>query len=140
MARRHARTQDEAEINITPMLDMVFILLIFFIVTSSFVRLPGVKVAQPSALTAARLNANTLIGVTASGQIWINKDKIGLDQVQPLVKSALAQAPNGNVVIVTDKNAPTGLVVKVMGRAKRAGASHIAIAAKEAGATSSGGG
>jgi biopolymer transport protein ExbD len=135
MARRHARTQEEAEINITPMLDMVFILLIFFIVTSSFVRLPGVTVAQPTAATAKRLNSNTLIGVTASGQIWIAKKKIGLDQVEGQVKSSLSQAPSGNVVIVTDKNAPTGLVVKVMGQAKRAGAKNIAIAAKESSET-----
>ncbi|MGH8272650.1 MAG: ExbD/TolR family protein [Gammaproteobacteria bacterium] len=137
MARQHGRTQEEAEINITPMLDMVFILLIFFIVTSSFVRLPGAKVTRPTAMTAARLNASTLLAVTASGQIWINKKKISLDQVQGLVKSSLAQAPNGNVVIIADKHAPTGLVVKVMGQAKQAGASNIAIAAKEAGAKGS---
>lgn len=136
MARRHARTQEEAEINITPMLDMVFILLIFFIVTSSFVRLPGANVTQPTALTARRLNASTLVAVTASGQIWYNKKQIGLDQVEGVVHAALAQAPNGNVVIITDKSASTGLVVKVMGQAKRAGGKNIAIAAKE----SSGGG
>ncbi len=138
MARRHARGQDEAEINITPMLDMVFILLIFFIVTSSFVRLPGAEVSQPSAMTAGQLNASTLIAVTASGQIWMNKNRIGLDQVQSLVKSSLAQAPNGSVIIMTDKRAPTGLVVKVMGRAKRGGAENIAIAAKEVGTAEGG--
>lgn len=130
MARRHVNAEEEAEINITPMLDMVFILLIFFIVTSSFVRLPGVTVSEPKAVTIKQLNSSILIGITESGQVWMNKQHISLDQIPGMVEAARAQAPNGEVVIVTDENAPTGIVVKVMGQATLGGATRIAIAAK----------
>lgn len=139
MARRHATDAEEAEINITPMLDMVFILLIFFIVTTSFVRPPGIHPNEVSAVTAQRLHSSILIALSASGQIWMNKKKIALDQVSGLVESALAQAPKGNVVIIADKDAPSGMVVKLMGQAKEAGASSIALAAKIAGANGGGG-
>lgn len=130
MARRRASEDEEAAIDVTPMLDMIFILLIFFIVTSSFVQLPGVEVNEPQAMTAEQLSSSILIGVTASGQVWMSKEQIQILQVRGRVQAALAQAPNGNVVIVTDRNAPTGVVVQVMGQAKAAGASRIAIAAK----------
>ncbi|MGH8426357.1 MAG: ExbD/TolR family protein [Gammaproteobacteria bacterium] len=131
MARRHAIAQEEAEINITPMLDMTFILLIFFIVTTSFVRPPGVDVNEPAAVTAQKLNASILIAVTASGQIWMNKEKVTLDQIPDLVEATRAQAPNGDVVIIADEDAETGLIVKVMGQAKAGGASNIALAATQ---------
>lgn len=131
MARRHASNAEEAEINITPMLDMTFILLIFFIVTTSFVRPPGVNVNRPPAVTARVLHSSILIAVTPSGQIWMNKQKIKLDQVPGLVESARAQAPQGNVVIIADDKAPSGLVVKLMGQAKLGGATSIALAAKQ---------
>ena len=131
MARRHASNAEEAEINITPMLDMTFILLIFFIVTTSFVRPPGVSVNRPPAVTARALHSSILIAVTPSGQIWMNKQKIKLDQVPGLVESARAQAPQGNVVIIADDKAPSGLVVKLMGQAKLGGATSIALAAKQ---------
>ena len=131
MARRHASNAEEAEINITPMLDMTFILLIFFIVTTSFVRPPGVNVNRPPAVTARVLHSSILIAVTPSGQIWMNKQKITLDQVPGLVESARAQAPQGNVVIIADDKAPSGLVVKLMGQAKLGGATSIALAAKQ---------
>ena len=131
MPARHSSNQEEAEINITPMLDMTFILLIFFIVTTSFVRPPGVQVNEPPAVTARTLHSSLLIAVTASGQIWMNKRKISLDQIPPMVEAARAQAPNGNVVILADKDASSGLVVKVMARAKQGGASQIALAAEK---------
>lgn len=131
MARRHASNAEEAEINITPMLDMTFILLIFFIVTTSFVRTPGVEVNRPPAVTAKILHSSVLIAVTPSGQIWMNKQKVTLDQVPGLVETALAQAPQGNVVILADSKAPSGLVVKLMGQAKTGGATSIALAAEQ---------
>jgi len=137
MARRHATQEEEAEINITPMLDMTFILLIFFIVTTSFVRPPGVQVSQPTAVTAQTLHSSILIGVTSSGQVWMNKQKVKLERVQGLVEQGLSQAPKGDVVIIADKGAPTGLVIQVMNQAKLGGASQIAIAAHKG---SSGGG
>jgi len=130
MARRHATTEEEAEINITPMLDMTFILLIFFIVTTSFVRPPGVEVNKPPAVTAESMHSNILLAVTPSGQIWMNKQKITLDQVPGLVESARAQAPQGNVVIIVDQDAPSGMVVRLMGQVKLGGATSIALGAR----------
>lgn len=131
MARRHSSDQEQAEINITPMLDMTFILLIFFIVTTSFVRPTGASVQQPTAVTAKRLHSSILIGLTASGQIWMNKQKISVGQVQGKVEAARGQTPNGDVVIIADKDANTGLLVKIMNQAKLGGAQQIAIAAKQ---------
>ncbi len=131
MARRHASKAEEAEINITPMLDMTFILLIFFIVTTSFVQPPGVTVNRPPAVTARTLHSSILIAVTASGQIWMKKQKIQLNQIPGLVESARSQAPQGNVVIIADSKAASGLVVKVMGQAKLGGATSVALAAKQ---------
>jgi biopolymer transport protein ExbD len=129
--RQHATSEEEAEINITPMLDMTFILLIFFIVTTSFVRPPGVDVSLPEAVTANIMNSSILIGVTASGQVWMNKQQVKLDQIQGLVEEARSQAPKGDVVIIADKSANTGLVVKVMAQAKLGGAENIALAAEQ---------
>lgn len=130
MARRHSTNAEEAEINITPMLDMTFILLIFFIVTTSFVRPPGVQVNKPPAVTARTLHSSILIAVTPSGQIWMNKEKITLSQVPGMVEAARAQAPKGNVVIIADEKAQSGLVVRLMGQAKLGGATSIALAAR----------
>lgn len=131
MAKRHSTSEEEAEINITPMLDMTFILLIFFIVTTSFVRPPGVDVSLPTAMTASTMNSSILIGVTASGQIWMNKQQVKLDQIQGQVEEARSQAPNGNVVIIADRHASTDTVVKVMAQAKLGGAQQIALAAEQ---------
>ncbi len=129
MATRHSTNTEEAEINITPMLDMTFILLIFFIVTTSFVRPPGIEVNRPPAVTARTLHSSILIALSPSGQIWMNKQKISLSRVSGMVESALAQAPKGSVVIIADSNAPSGMVVKLMGQAKLGGATSIALAA-----------
>lgn len=131
MARRHATQQEEAEINITPMLDMTFILLIFFIVTTSFVRPPGVQVNTPQAVTAKTLHSSVLLAVTPSGQIWMQKKKVTLNEVPGLVESALSQAPKGNVVIIADSDAPSGLVVRLMGQVKLGGATSVALGAKK---------
>jgi biopolymer transport protein ExbD len=133
MARRTKaaiREDQEAEINMTPMLDMVFILLIFFIVTTSFVKSAGVTVNKPSAVTSAPVpNGNILIGVTAQGQVWMNKNKIPVSSVRPQVEKFKSQSPKSSVVIVTDRGAPTGTVIQVMDQARLAGVSHVSIAA-----------
>jgi len=134
--RRHSNDEEEAEINITPMLDMTFILLIFFIVTTSFVRPPGVQVNKPPAVTAQRLHSSILIAVTSSGQIWMNKQHVKMDRVQGMVEQARSQAPKGDVVIIADQDASTGLVIRVMNQAKLGGASQVALAARQ---TSGGG-
>lgn len=129
--RRHRRKRDEAEINITPMLDVVFIMLIFFIVTTSFVKETGVDVNRPSAETATKKDrGNILIAIRANGEVWMNRRSIDIRAVRANVERALAESPEGTIVIVADKESRTGLLVEVYDQAKLAGARSISIAAQ----------
>ncbi|MCG8464785.1 MAG: biopolymer transporter ExbD [Xanthomonadales bacterium] len=130
MARRHAST-DEPEINITPMLDIVFIMLIFFIVTTSFIKETGVQVEKPTAATAEnKPQGNILIAIRANDEVWMNKREVEVREVRTGVEDALAENPEGSVVIVADKGARTDMLVKVMDQVKLAGGNiPIAISA-----------
>jgi len=130
MARRHAHTED-AEINITPMLDVVFIMLIFFIVTTSFTRETGVAVIKPKAEQAEALqNATILIGVRPNDDIWMAKRQIELREVRQMVERAKAENPEGSVVIVADKGSRIGTVTRIMDQLKLAGVEGVAISAE----------
>lgn len=133
MARKHARKGDEASIDMTPMLDIVFIMLIFFIVTTSFVKEAGLEVRRPPAETALpQVRGNVMIGVSENGDIYMLKRKVEVDQVRVLVQQAKAENPEGSVVIIADEQAPTSVVVRVMDEARLAGAEQVAVAAREA--------
>ncbi len=130
MARRHAHTED-AEINITPMLDIVFIMLIFFIVTTSFTKETGANIVKPVAEQAVSLrNGTILIGIKSNDDIWMSKRLIELREVRSMVESAKAENPKGSVVIVADKNSRIGTVTQVMDQVKMAGVQGIAISAE----------
>ena len=131
MARKHG-TIEEAQIDMTPMLDVTFIMLIFFIVTTSFVKESGVEVSRPTAQTTVTQKGNIMIGVNVNGQVWMQKRQIGMDAVRPYVEAARAEAPESSVVIVADRGAPAGVVIQVMDQARLAGVSNIAIAAAKA--------
>jgi len=129
MARRHARTED-AEINITPMLDIVFIMLIFFIVTTSFTKETGAAITKPLAEQAVSLrNGTILIGIKSNDDIWMSKRLIELREVRSMVEQAKAENPKGSVVIVADKDSRIGTVTLVMDQVKMAGVEGIAISA-----------
>ncbi|NRB72542.1 MAG: biopolymer transporter ExbD [Xanthomonadales bacterium] len=129
MARRHAQ-QDETEINITPMLDIVFIMLIFFIVTTSFTKETGAEIVKPLADQSVRLQKGTiLVGVRSNDEIWMNKRSIEVREVRAMVERAKAENPEGSVVIVADKGARVGVVTQVMDQIKLAGIEGIAISA-----------
>ena len=133
MMRRHAHTE-EAEINITPMLDIVFIMLIFFIVTTSFTKETGASITKPTADQAISLrNGTILIGVRPNDDIWMNKRQIELREVRSLVERAKAENPEGSVVIVADKDSRIGTVTQVMDQVKLAGVEGIAISAEQPG-------
>ena len=116
----------------TPMLDVTFIMLIFFIVTTSFVKEAGVDASRPPAITGALTKANIMIGVSSNGQVWMSKRIIGMDAVRPGVEAARSEAPESSVVIVADRGAPAGVVIQVMDQARLAGVSAIAIATQPA--------
>ncbi len=134
MAKRHAQQQDETEINITPMLDIVFIMLIFFIVTTSFIKETGIDPNRPEADTAiAQQRGNILIAINEIGDIWMNKRKIELGQVRQMVEQARAETPESTVVIVADEEAPTGVVIDLMDQIRLGGITNISVAAEATG-------
>ncbi|MFD2164736.1 ExbD/TolR family protein [Thalassotalea euphylliae] len=126
--------QEEAEeINMTPMLDVVFILLIFFIVTASFVKEAGIEVNRPEAATAVKKErANILVAISDKGEIWINKRRVDVRAVQANIERLKAENPQGTVVIQADKKATTDVLIKVMDSARAAGVFDVSIAAQEA--------
>ncbi|MCE2389862.1 MAG: biopolymer transporter ExbD [Proteobacteria bacterium] len=135
MARtKQASPADEdTEVNLTPMLDVVFILLIFFIVTASFIKESGIEVIRPDAVTAERQErANILIAISRANQVWIQRRQVDVRAVRATVERLLAENPQGSVVIQADAGSENGLFVKVMDAAREAGAENIAIAAAEA--------
>lgn len=133
MGRRHAHTED-AEINITPMLDIVFIMLIFFIVTTSFTKETGAVITKPEAEQAISLrNGTILIGIKPNDDIWMSKRLIELREVRSMVEQARAENPKGSVVIVADKDSRIGTVTQVMDQVKMAGVQGIAISAENPG-------
>lgn len=132
---RHRHTESESggvTINLTPLIDMVFILLIFFMVTSSFVKETGVDIDRPSAATAVRKElASILIAVTSKGEVWIDKRRVDLRAVRANVERLHAENPEGAVVILADEQAPTGIVVRVLDQARLAGVESVSIAASQ---------
>ena len=132
MRRRRTRPEDEAEINITPMLDVVFIMLIFFIVTASFVKESGIDVNRPDAATATvKERGNILIAITDTDQIWIDRRQVDIRSVRANIERLHAENPQGTVVIQADENSKNGLLVHVMDAARQAGVFNVSIAANE---------
>lgn len=129
-ARRHLPAQEDTELDMTPMLDIVFIMLIFFIVTTSFVKESGVTVNTPQASTAANQeNANIFIAITASGEVWIDRRPVDPRSVRAIVARLHADNPEGSVIIQSDADAATGILVDIMDQVRLAGVEGIAIAA-----------
>lgn len=132
MRRRRATQDEEAEINITPMLDVVFIMLIFFIVTASFVKESGIDVNRPDAATATvKERGNILIAITDTNQIWIDRRQVDVRSVRANIERLHAENPQGSVVIQADENSKNGLLVQVMDAARQAGVFNVSIAANE---------
>ncbi|BCO17789.1 biopolymer transporter ExbD [Alteromonas sp. McT4-15] len=124
--------EEEANIDMTPMLDVVFIMLIFFIVTASFVKEAGIDVNRPEAATAVKKDrANILIAISDKGEIWINKRRIDVRAVQANIERLRAENPQGSVVIQADKKATTETLIKVMDASRAAGVYDVSIAAQE---------
>ena len=124
--------EEEANIDMTPMLDVVFIMLIFFIVTASFVKEAGIDVNRPEAATAVKKDrANILIAISDKGEIWINKRRIDVRAVQANIERLHAENPQGTVVIQADKKATTETLIKIMDASRAAGVYDVSIAAQE---------
>jgi biopolymer transport protein ExbD len=121
---------DEAEVNLTPMLDVVFIMLIFFIVTASFVKEAGIEVNRPNAATAERKEkGNILVAISDTNQIWIDRRQVDPRALRANIERMHGENPNGAVVIQADTESKNGLLVLVMDAARMAGVKNVSIAA-----------
>jgi biopolymer transport protein ExbD len=131
MDRGQAAEGGDAEINMAPLIDMVFILLIFFLVTTSFVREAGVEVDRPQAFTAqAKQKRAFMVAVDVKGGIYVDSRRVNLRSVRGLVERFLAEEREGAVVIVADKKSLTGRVIAVLDECRLAGAKDVAVAAR----------
>ncbi len=115
-----------------PLIDMVFILLIFFIVTTTFVRETGIQVKKPKATTAESLEKeNMRIGISSEGEIWFEQRRIDILTLRSLVEKRLRERLGSPVVIVPDKGSQTGVLIDVMDECRLAGADRISVASKK---------
>ena len=119
MARKVRTEEEDAQIDMTPMLDIVFIMLIFFIVTTVFVKEAGIEVNKPDASQAIlHKNANIFIAVTEDGNVWLDKREVAPDSVRANIERLLTEQPTDYVIIQADVKAKHGLVVEIMDQLK----------------------
>lgn len=130
MRRVRIRHEDEVEINITPMLDIVFIMLIFFIVTTSFVREFGVDVNRPdnSAQTTQKITEVIAVRIDAGGGVSVDNRPTDVGRIRALIEAALAVKPAASVVVIADRAADAGVLVTVIDGARAAGAAKVSLA------------
>ncbi|WP_421792314.1 ExbD/TolR family protein [Hyphobacterium sp.] len=116
MARRRSRVQtdeEDVELNMTPMLDVVFILLIFFIVTAVFVKEPGIDVLRPDVAGSERMKPTLLVAVTSADEIWINRNVYEMNQIRGVLEQLLSENPRAEAMIQADEGSPVGTVLDV---------------------------
>ena len=131
MRRKNRVKSEENSLDLTPMMDIVFIMLIFFIVTTSFVKETGVDINRPNAETAERdERGNILVAITATNEIWIDKRRVDLKAVRANIERLKIEYPEGSVIIQADKESRSGLLVEAMDQIRLAGVQNISIAAK----------
>ena len=130
---RHQREPEEIGIDLAPMLDFVLNLLIFFIITTSFVKEAGIVVDRPEALTAEhRESGNILIAIRSNGEIWMDRRQVDLREVRPIVERMHVERPDDTVVVIGDKAAPAGILAQVMDEVKLGGIQEVTVGAANA--------
>ena len=133
-SRRHVAESEDHGIDLAPMLDFVLNLLIFFIITTSFVREPGITVNRQEAATASpRESGNILIALRANDEIWMDRRQVDLKEVRPLIERLHVERPEDTVIVIADKAAKTGLLARVMDEVALGGIEEIAIGAQSLG-------
>lgn len=133
MSLKHRqRKKEESDIDITPMLDVVFIMLIFFIVTTSFVKEKGIEVASPSSNAAVKSDkGNIVIELNSAGTILVNKKAVSLEAVRPNVERLLAELPEASVILAAQKGSQVNDLVVIVDQARQAGAAQVSLASTE---------
>ena len=131
--KRHHGESEEHGIDLAPMLDFVMNLLIFFIITTSFVREPGVVVAKAEALKVGeQQHGNILIAIRPNGEVWMDRRQVDMREIRPLVERMHLERPDDTVIIIADKKAPSGTLALVMDEVKHGGIKEVAIGAANA--------
>ena len=135
MARRstfQSNAGDDDDVNVTPLLDIVFIMLIFFIVTSTFVKEPGVDVTRPEAVSATeRRLASIIVAISEEDEIWINKERVELDEVRAAVEQLRRENPKGTAVVQADSKAKSRLLIEVVTQIRATGISDVAVSTED---------
>jgi biopolymer transport protein ExbD len=132
-SRRHAPETEETGIDLAPMLDFTTNLLIFFIITTSFIKEAGTVVTKPTAETAfGRESGNLMIAIRDNGDIWIDRKRVEMRDVRPLMERLHIERPDDTVVIIADKSSTSGVVAEVMDEVRLAGIQIMSIAADPA--------
>ena len=127
MLRRRIR-EDTVDLNLTPLIDMIFILLIFFMVTASFVRDSGVEIERPVAQSAESKNPSLIISIDSNNVIWIDSMTVDVRAVQSWMAQFLSESPDGSVIIAADEQARTGVTVRVLDACRLAGIRNVSVA------------
>ena len=133
MAKQHSAEQEDHGIDLAPMLDFTINLLIFFIITTSFIKEPGIEVFKSNASTAEeRPKGNLLIAIRENGDIWLDRQSIDLREVRNVIERLHIERPDDSVVIIADRASRAGVVAKVMDEVRAGGIKDVAIAADTA--------
>jgi Biopolymer transport protein len=133
-AHRHNPESEDHGIDLAPMLDFVLNLLIFFIITTSFIKEAGVTVVRPDASTAEhRESGNILIAIRENGDIWMDRKRVDLRQVRPMIERLHIERPDDTVVVVADRMSRADILASVMDEVRAGGIREISIAANTGG-------
>ena len=131
-SRRHAPDSEDHGIDLAPMLDFMTNLLIFFIITTSFVKEAGITVVKPEALTPeAREDGNIMIAITENGDLWMDRQQVDFRKMRSLIERLAIERPDDSVVILADKASKAGMVARVMDEVKIGGIDKVYIAADD---------
>ena len=130
--RRLMQQEEEKVADLTPMLDVVFIMLIFFIVTATFIKETGVEVNRPDTKTAElKKTVSLLVGVAPDNGIWIDKKRVDIRNVRPMMERLHAEKPKGGLVIQADSDSKVEKVLAIMEAARNIGINQVAVASEE---------
>jgi biopolymer transport protein ExbD len=133
MARKQAKQQEEEKVaDLTPMLDVVFIMLIFFIVTATFIKEAGLEVNRPDTFTAEyKQFVSLIVAVGPDNSVWIDKKRVDIRHVRPLIEQLHSESPKGGLVITADSKSKTEKVLAIMEAARQVGITQVAIASEQ---------
>jgi biopolymer transport protein ExbD len=133
-SQRHAPESDDHGIDLAPMLDFMTNLLIFFIITTSFVKEAGITVSKEDAETAeARDNGNIMIALTENGDLWMDRQQVDFRRMRSMIEKLAIERPDDSVVILADKASKAGMIARVMDEVRAGGIDQVYIAADPAG-------